>query len=160
MKKFRLFIISLATACMLSSIASADLSDGFDLEPDRYRLLKFIIETDMHRIGDPPGEGITWEKSFRLPRRIGFTKTAFVTFSEAHLEMVNLVINGNTVAIPYFDPAHTDFPPDPDDFVNRVIAVPAAAFYKGENTIGFESLSWPDGNHDDFWFKNLVVYFQ
>ena len=118
----------------------------------RHIVLKFVIEADSHFVGDDPwAEGIIWEKTFNLPHRINSKSTAFVTFCARNLEFTNLIVNDNFIGIPPFDPSK---------FFNFINTLPAAGFHPGENTIGFESLCWPDGNCDDFEFSNLVLYFQ
>ncbi|MDJ0783994.1 MAG: hypothetical protein QNJ22_18630 [Desulfosarcinaceae bacterium] len=120
----------------------------------RSRTLIVAVEEARHHIGDGGGaEGLTWEKTFRLPRKVKSYGGAYVTFCANNLEMSNLIVNGNVVAIPTFNYSY-------DGYVNRVIALPASFFNPGDNSIGFESLYWPNGNYDDFWFEHMVLYFK
>lgn len=146
-------------------LANAESNDGFNLDVDDasgFQIMKFVIEEDYHHLGDnlitsfqnDSPEGTTWEKSFSLPNNIVSTSTVFVTFNAVHIDHANLIVNGIPIGIPLIGVL-------PGTYRNHVIALPAATFYPGENTIELESLTIPgNDNFDDFEFCQLVLYFQ
>ncbi len=122
---------------------------------------RVVIEMDYHHLGDrhepryqnPYPEGTVWSATFVLDERRGTTAYVSLVIADAQ-DGADLVINGHRVALPYG--CHRG------DVTTRnaLLTVPASAFRVGSNDISLESV-WIDdyGEHDDFEFGELVVYF-